>query len=286
MHKGYFGPVGAQIHYRALAPDLEAGAGAGAEASAGAGVGTENPPLICLPASPHSGLSFEMVMPLLNAQRRVVAVDYPGFGGSDPLNADSLESVDGVDGEASIAQFAQSLFSVIETFGRVDLLGFHTGNLVAAELALQYPDNIASIVMVDVPFFDAQTREKYDTIIGQPPALPQTIGDLESSFEKNITARVESVGHTRAYAIWVESLRAGTQGNSAFHAAFTYDAARAFTALKRPINIIATQSSLLEPSRAAAKVLPNASLVEDLSITASVFEQGAKPIARAILAAL
>lgn len=260
MHRGYWGETGAQIHYRELAPQTK----------------TDNPPLLCLPPSPHSGLYFATVMPLLNEKRRVVAIDYPGFGGSDPLT-----------GEASIEVYAQSLKSMVETFGPVDVLGFHSGNLVALELGLICPDKVSKIIMVDVPFFNVETRKKYHGMIVKPVPVPKTTLELDAEFEKQVTKRLTDLTSQRAYDLWVEILRSGTRKNSAFHAAFTYDCEAKFAELDKHVTVIASESGLLEPSRAAVKALKTARLIERLDITSAVFEVGAgRPIAEAILKAL
>ena len=114
MRRGYFGDTGSQIHYREVAPGRDAG----------------QPTLLCLPPSPHTGAFYGSIMPLLNADRRVVAIDYPGYGGSDRIE------------DVSIAGYATALFAMVDRFGPVDVLGFHTGNLVMAEIMAAQPDKV------------------------------------------------------------------------------------------------------------------------------------------------
>ena len=112
IRKSYLDTALGQIHVRSLA----------------AAHGDEKPPLLCLHPSPYSGAYFETVMPLLNDGRRVIAADYPGYGGSYRL-----------DQPPSIADYAQAnIDSVLadESGEQLDLLGFHSGCLVAAEIAL------------------------------------------------------------------------------------------------------------------------------------------------------
>jgi pimeloyl-ACP methyl ester carboxylesterase len=71
MRKGYTdGPFG-QIHWRMMDAVGEA----------------TMPDLYCLHPSPFSGLAYTNVMPMLAQNRRVIAPDYPGYGGSDPFKA-------------------------------------------------------------------------------------------------------------------------------------------------------------------------------------------------------
>ena len=82
-------------------------------------------PLVCLHPAPFSGIYFETIMPLLDIPGGIIAPDYPGFGGSDRI-----------DGLPSIENFAAAMHDAIDDqTGPVDLLGFHTGCLVAVEMA-------------------------------------------------------------------------------------------------------------------------------------------------------
>lgn len=245
MHKGYFGDTNEQIHFRQL--------------------GKGGTPLLCLPPAPHTGAYFETVMPFLGKHKKIISVDYPGYGRSDRLK-----------GSPSIEAYAKR---IILNFKKVDLLGFHTGNLVALEMARLHPNCVQKIIMIDVPFFDQETRKVYKSKLS-PNVLPKGV---EEDYDMAVIKRHSSISQSRAHTLWLEKLQSGAHQNDAFHAAFDYDCQGQFSKLTRPVNIIATQSGLLEPSRKAAKVLPNAMLVERLDITAPVFEAHAEAISDAIL---
>ena len=200
------------------------------------------PALICLHPAPHDGAYFSEVMPHLNAGRTVLAIDYPGYGKSDaPAAAPGIDV------------YAEAVIQLINALAKsgissVDLLGFHTGCLVAAETALRNPELVRRIVLIDVPFFDAAEQAgKYAEAITKLPPEPELWG---------------------------------------FHAAFTYRCEERFSQLSCDTRIIATGSSLLEPTRRAAHSLPEARLVERTDITKPVFAAHAPSIAAEILANL
>jgi len=251
MRRAYHGEVGAQIHY------MEAG-----------DVSKET--LLLLPPSPNTSAYYEKIIPLLAAQYHVIAIDYPGFGGSDRIK------------DVSILGYANAVAPLVKTYGPVCVSGFHTGALVANELALQFPDAVRKLVLVDVPYFDVATREKYMATFPSGK-LPMPV---EDSFKKVVTERHESLSENRAFKIWVESLRSGRYQNDAFRAAFAYDCDGQFAQLTHPVTVIATTSGLLEPSRKTAKHIEQAELVEILEITSPVFEAHSDKLAPAILAAL
>ncbi|MEM9600819.1 MAG: alpha/beta hydrolase [Pseudomonadota bacterium] len=179
--RSYFGEGGAQIHARIH------------------GQGT---PCLFLPPAPHTGAYFEAMIPHLDSLQ-MIAVDYPGYGGSDRA------------GDPSIETYAEVIAPHVQE--DAVLVGFHTGNLVAAEIARQTP--VAGIVMIDVPWFDAETRAAYAKKL-PGTRLPTPV---RGSFAKAVDGRHESVGEGRAFQLWVETLRSGAHQSDAFHAACAYN---------------------------------------------------------------
>ncbi len=258
--KGYSdGPFG-QVHWRACGERGDA------------------PDLVCLHPAPFSGLAFTAIMPLLATERRVIAPDFPGHGGSDPHRSD-----------ASIGDYAKAMQSVVHDFSpdrSVDVLGFHTGCLVACELALLASDAVRSLVLIDVPAFDETTRQSHLAESSAPPRFTEDMASLASAWERGITRRVESQGMARSFEMFVEQLRHGEAMNAGFHAGFMYPVEDRLAAVDHPTTIIATQSMLLEPSRRAASLIPATRLVERLDITRAVVDEAAGPIAAEVLASL
>ena len=125
MKKRYLQYGEKQIHIRELEPS-----------------GNENGnPILCLHPSPYSGLFFETIMPMINKNRKIIAPDYLGYGSSS-----SIES------PPSINDYAASIGEVLNQVGNYEqynLIGFHTGCLVANELCLLIPDKIDQIIMIE-----------------------------------------------------------------------------------------------------------------------------------------
>jgi pimeloyl-ACP methyl ester carboxylesterase len=89
----------------------------------GADAGT---PLLLLHQTPRSIDEFAEVMPLLARERRVVAMDTPGYGCSDR-----------VPGQPGVADYAGAAIDVLDGLGieRVIVVGHHTGAIIAVEMA-------------------------------------------------------------------------------------------------------------------------------------------------------
>lgn len=226
--------------------------------------------LLCLHPAPYSGAYFETISKLLGPATHVVAPDYPGYGESSPPPA-----------LPGIADYADAIADAWDNDkATYNLLGFHTGALVAVELALKHPDRVQQIILIDVPYFDRDTQEKLYPKAAQPTAFSADINSLNARWEFNLGGnRLESMSLHRALALFTQELLSAGRSHWAFHAAFTYDCKSRFAALHKPCEVIATQSGLLEATRAAAQALPSATLSERLDVKRAVFEEGAPVVA-------
>jgi len=97
-------------------------------------------PLICLPGLGGTKASFMTTVSALAEERRVIAIDLPGFGDSaKPLS-----------GDYDPAWFAAAVVELLDVLGieRVDLIGNSMGGRVAIEIGLNYPDRAGRIVLL------------------------------------------------------------------------------------------------------------------------------------------
>ena len=148
----------------------------------------------------------------------------------------------------SIGDYAAAILDGMDEMNvaMADAFGFHTGCLVGIEIALRDATRIRRLVLVDIPYYERAEREEM-------------------------------------YARAVKPTGPDDRSHWGFHAAFTYPSDERFPLLTTPSTVVATDSPLLDATRAAATVLPNAKLVECLDITRPVFENRPERIAGAIL---
>jgi pimeloyl-ACP methyl ester carboxylesterase len=96
-------------------------------------------PLVLLHQAPVSARQYEAVFPLLAARGiRAIGIDMPGFGMSDPTPF-----------VPRVEDYAAAVPAVLDHLGldRADVLGHHTGALVATEVALQFPSRVDRLVI-------------------------------------------------------------------------------------------------------------------------------------------
>lgn len=96
-------------------------------------------PLVLMHQSPTCMVQFQKVWHLL-AERgyQVIGIDLPGFGGSDgPQNV------------PAIADYAHIVPAVLDALDidKADILGHHTGAIVATEAVLQYPERFTRFIL-------------------------------------------------------------------------------------------------------------------------------------------
>lgn len=122
------------------------------------------PSLICFHMSPMTGRIYERFMAELAAidGRHVVAFDTPGFGASDAPDA-----------PPEIADYAGAMMDALDALGiegPVDLMGYHTGSMIACEAAATMPGWVRRLVLISAPIFtDADLAEMRAEYRPNPP---------------------------------------------------------------------------------------------------------------------
>jgi pimeloyl-ACP methyl ester carboxylesterase len=126
---GYADTPYGQIHY------AECGAG---------------PPVLLLHQTPRSWDEYREVLPLLGGRHRAIAPDTLGFGASTRIPKHSIETyADGV------CRLADALG--LDVF---DLVGHHTGGVVAVEVAARAAGRVRRLVLSSTPYVDAAARRR------------------------------------------------------------------------------------------------------------------------------
>jgi pimeloyl-ACP methyl ester carboxylesterase len=113
-------------------------------------------PLLLLHETPRSAWSFAPLMRLLGGRFRCFAPDTLGFGMSDPLPA-----------KARMEDLARSMIHFLDAqkIGRAHVLGFHTGNKIAAAMAAHDPDRVGRVVLLGMTHSLVVSRKDRDAAI-------------------------------------------------------------------------------------------------------------------------
>jgi len=128
-------------------------------------------PIIALHASP---LSSEFLVPTINALAEyadIIAPDTPGYGQSDPLSQNMLDSAE------DLTPYVDWLAEFIDNLGfeKVALYGVATGAQIAISFAARYPELLDYVIMDSAAHFTEHERREIPKRYF-PATLPQSDG--------------------------------------------------------------------------------------------------------------
>jgi pimeloyl-ACP methyl ester carboxylesterase len=108
------------------------------------------PPMVLIHQSPSSSVTFETLMPVLAADRFVLATDTPGYGESDVPRGFSDAA------PPAISDYARAHGAAADALGLagpLDVMGYFTGAKIACELALQRPRQVRRLILFGAPIY-------------------------------------------------------------------------------------------------------------------------------------
>jgi pimeloyl-ACP methyl ester carboxylesterase len=258
VRRGYFESRYGQLHVHNAIPP-----GGGFE---------EGTPLLCLHKGPLSGRMFERFLALAGRDRSVYAPDLPGFGDSDPPS--SRPAI--VDYAAAVGDFLESM-----RFRQIDVLGYHAGSLIAAELAVTRPKQVRRVVLVAVPLLTEAERESLKRVPPLAQAMPDgahLAGEWQRIAESyGAGAPVELV--TTAF---VEKLRNGMHPAWLSHAAMQYAVRERLSLITQQVLLIRPKDDLWDATLRVREALPKARCIELADQGAGLFEAAPELVADGI----
>jgi pimeloyl-ACP methyl ester carboxylesterase len=234
VRRGYFESRYGQLHVHNAIPP-----GGGFE---------EGTPLLCLHRGPLSGRMFERFLALAGRDRSVYAPDLPGFGDSDPPT--SRPAI--VDYAAAIGDFLESM-----RFRQIDVLGYHSSSLVAAELAINRPKQVRRVVLVSVPLLTEAERESLKRVVPSVPALADG-SHLAGEWQRIAEGYGPGAPLELITAALVEKLRNGMHPAWLAHAALQYAVRERLSLVTQQVLLMRPRDELWDATLRAREVLPKA----------------------------
>lgn len=245
------GPFG-QVHVRIARPATKA----------------QHLPLVLFHPTPYSSDYFLKFMRLMATDRTVIAIDTPGYGDSDrPM---TLQPIDG---------YAESAAAVLTAMGyggekglAVDLLGYHTGTLIATEMAIRHPAMVRRLVLPGLPFFTGEARQKaYQDNAKPEPVMPDG-SHLAKKWNFAKTAMTEGLPLKRAQEHFGDMMQCYPHCWEAYHGVFTYPSEERFPKVHQPVLLITNDGSLKQETEAALPLFQQAKLIHIDGVTLGGFD--------------
>jgi pimeloyl-ACP methyl ester carboxylesterase len=236
VRRGYFESRYGQLHVHNAIPP-----GGGFE---------EGTPLLCLHQAIGTGRVFERFLALAGRDRSVYAPDLPGFGESDPPAA-----------RPAIADYAAAIGDFLETmrFRQIDLLGYQTGALQAAELAIARPKQVRRVVLVSVPVLNDVER---DTLRRGSAAPAEDGSHLIAEWKRTLESYGPGVPldiRTRACA---DKLKGGVHVAWALAAAQQYATHERLALVTQSVLVLRPKDEFWEATARARELLPKARFLD------------------------
>jgi pimeloyl-ACP methyl ester carboxylesterase len=262
VRRGYADCRFGQLHYVRAIP------------SSGAG---RKRPLVLLHQNPSSSVEYDALVRAMGADREVVAFDTPGNGMSDwppePLEMASYA-----------AAFADGIRSLrLGGRGTVDVFGYHTGTLLAAELAIAEPDRVGRVVLSGIPFRTAEERRERLAEIEARPRITDDgeaiLGQLRRLWAYVVTQRDPRVPLQRAADLFVEKAKPLDRYWWPYRSVWTYEVPARFPLISQPVMILQPREALSEYSAQAAKFISNVRIVAAPELGRDIFDVGSASIA-------
>jgi pimeloyl-ACP methyl ester carboxylesterase len=217
------------------------------------------PPLLMLHQTPKSGWIWEPLFEPLCRARMLIAPDTPGYGASDAPSE-----------PAAIEDYAGEMLALMDRLAKVgviapgsfDVIGYHTGSVVAAALGVAAADRIRRLILVSLAAYPE--KERAEKIAGLPD-VPRLAAD--GSHLTAMWRLIDSLTDPRATIEWkqaslAENLRAGAGMYNGYRAVYGFDLISALRALTQPVLVLNPEDDLYEVTACSAKLPPRGTVVE------------------------
>lgn len=254
VRRGYADTALGQIHYR------ERGSGRA---------------VLLLHQTASSSVMWERAMRCLPDGLRLIAMDTPGFGASDPPDGLPLDG---------LGYYAGRVAGFLDVLGveRVAVVGHHTGAMIAAELAAAQPRRVSRLVLIGaVVLRSAEQRREWLERIDR--WHPDARGDFVVNTlipRMHLSVTTDDPDHFATELTCY--LQAGPEYWWAYHAVFSYDAPARLPLISVPALCVCgtdEPKALIEWTRDAAELIPQGEYLEIADATAEMVMQAPATVA-------
>jgi len=108
--------------------------------------------ILLLHQTPSSFREYSLMIPELSKKHHVIAMETLGYGYSDNPPR-----------EYEIEDFARSVASFLDALGveKTNIVGHHTGAVIAVEIAANYPERVEKLVVSGLPLWEPEKWEQF-----------------------------------------------------------------------------------------------------------------------------
>lgn len=233
------------------------------------GIGTDHVPVLLLHQNPSSSFEYEPLIRALATDRQVIAFDTPGYGMSDAPPS-----------PLGLAEYVSVMADCLTEAGLppeqpFDLYGFHTGSLLALEMALARPAQARRVAVTGIPMRSGEERAALLDKARKAPALDEegkvALDMARALWDYVVGGRDKRVPLARSAALWMEKFRALDRSAWAYHGVWSYDYAR-LPKVRQPVLLVQPEEPISAVSIAAARMIPAHTILEMPDVRRDVFD--------------
>lgn len=217
----------------------------------------EGVPLVLVHQSPTDSVQFARTLkPLAERGIHAIAVDIPGFGGSDTPDA-----------PPTMADYAHIVPAVLDALDipRAAVCGHHTGAVLVTEAALQSPSRVSRVILHGPLPMDDEERANWRQHLAYEKQwkLQWDGSHLAAAWERRRGAQPEWTDIDAFHANFVHGLLAGPTVWYAHDAVMSYAHEAAMAQLSQPTLILAnTGDAIYSYSQRAKELYPHFAYAE------------------------
>jgi pimeloyl-ACP methyl ester carboxylesterase len=238
---------------------------------------SEKTTIICLHMAPKSGRSFNKIMPYLGSDRLVIAPDYPGYGESDHPPAEP---------NVTVENYAEAIGEVIATLNlkSVNLIGYHTGSMVAVEVARQQPSVVKKLINISAPIFTQLELDHFRDYFA-PISLDTEGSRFRIMWERIMKYRGPGMTLEDCAVSMAENMRGGENYEWGHHAAFNYthDYTRHLSKISQPLLVMNPKDDLYEQTKRVDPFLNMGTRTDFLDWGTGFLDAFSEPVAQEML---
>jgi len=188
----------------------------------------------------------------------VIALDTPGYGMSDAPPAP-------IDMAGYAACFAEALDALAPLLhGPFDLYGFHTGTLLAMELALAMPRNVRRLILSGIPMRPVAERAERLRAAQDFAQLDESGAvalDLAAKLWDYVVAqRRPDMTLDDAAKLWIDKLKPLDRAAWAYLGVWSYDYEARLPLVTQPVLLLQPDEAIAQASIAATDLIDNATV--------------------------
>jgi len=198
-------------------------------------INSQKRPILCLHMSPFSSKNFEKLLFELGKDRLAVAMDIPGFGESDPTEKEPTIDM--------LAKLILDSMKKISNQASFDILGDHTGSVIAIHIAAYHEEMVSRLVLNGIPRFEEQ--ERIEKLKNAKYNKPMEDGSHLLKRWKSVKMLSGSEGNNKIVERnFVEALRGGPFAHWGHVAVFSYELLDAIDKIDQPTLIFKPRDGL------------------------------------------